>query len=232
MKKDNKLVIAIVLAAVVLAGVAMNTQATSYSAKTAAGYNTTEILREGDGTTETVMFQPLTIKTSEKKDLVISVTAQNTIVTDTRLKGEFGEEDSVIIVVRPTVDGNPTCPSQVTFASRIQKIEGRLSDIIQDCEWGDYDNDATTPDTYECVLIESPEWLNLTLNTTSANGFNFLYPNAGAGNHEIIVHVSMEASSTTLPDETLPNRIAGIIGPRTLVVNEVRLANAYATHEL
>ena len=44
MKKDNKLVIAIVLAGVLLAGAAMNIQAGSDSAKTAIGYENPKML--------------------------------------------------------------------------------------------------------------------------------------------------------------------------------------------
>ena len=232
MKKDNKLVIAVVLAAVLLAGAAMNIQADSHSAKTAAGYNMTQIL-SSDGTTDSLMFEPVTIHTSEKKDLVISVSAITNIVTDTRLKGEFGEEDSVIITVSPKVynvktnDYSTVYPGEVTFASRIQKIEGRIVDTYLQCDL-DTEGNPTA-----CYYVETPLWLNLTLDTTNANAFNFLSPNVGSGDHVITVNVSITASSFSegpdgdVPQE-LPNKIKGIVGPRTLVVNEVRLAQAYA----
>jgi len=233
MKINNKLVVAVLLAAVLLVGVAMNTQATSYSAKTAAGYNETQILST-DGTTDSLMFEPVTIHTSEKKDLVISVSAITNIVTDTRLKGEFGEEDSVIITVSPKVynvktdDYSTVYPGEVTFASRIQKIDGRIVDTYLQCDL-DADGNPTA-----CYYVETPLWLNLTLDTTNANAFNFLSPNVGAGNHVITVDVSITASSwseETDGAQELPNEIKGVVGPRTLVVNEVRLAQAYADDE-
>lgn len=248
MKKDNKLVVAIVLAAVLLAGVAMNTQAVSYSAKTAAGYNETFIFGPGliyeEGTneedpapdnygasdTKQLMFQPLIINAAQQKDFVISVTAVTNIVTDTRLRGEFGETDSVKIAVRPVVtnlktgDVHPVYPSEVTFASRIQTIEGRLSDAVYVCEEGKIPSEENCSWDYS-----EAEWINLILNTTNANGFNFICPDLIQGDHEIVVWVTIESSSTGGP---IPEGIAGTVGPRTLIVNEVALANAYVDHEL
>ena len=218
MKKDNKLVVAIVLAAVLLAGVAMNTQAGSDSAKTAIGIDTNQLVG-GVGPTTQLMTPPIYIGTSQQKDLVISVTSQNTLVTDTTLRKALGEVDSVSIKVKVVVDedgfnGNVervALPGEVTFASRIQEIKGRLSDAT-------YVYNETSG-LYE--WLEEPEWVEIILNTTSANGFNFVLEDLGSGDHEIRVYAIIETNTGGTP----PPNVAAVIGPRTVIVNEVRLAN-------
>ncbi len=232
MKIDNKLVVAVVLTAVLFAVAAMNTQATqSYSAKTAAGWNDTQILST-DGTTESLMFNPVIIHTSNR-NFEITVSAITSIVTDTRLKGEFGETDSVLIRVTPIVYNLRTGeqatvhPDAVTFASRIQKIEGKLYEEQLVCEL-----DPISGVPISCVYDTDPQWLNLTLATTNANAFTFLSENVGAGDYEVTIEAEIIASSWVGEDETeaqeLPNKIEGVIGPRTLVINEMHLAQAYA----
>jgi|GEM_PF-2980069 len=214
MKINNKLIIAVVLTAVLLAVATMNAQADTVSAKTAIGYETTKFLDGGDPTPQ-LMFDPIYIHTSSQKDLVISVTSQNTLVTDTTLRKAVGEFDSVSIKVKVVVDEDEyndfeeryPVPNEVVFASRVQEIEGRLSDVVHD---------------QEGVIIEGEdgEWVRIALDTTSANGFNFLIQDLGAGDHKILVYATI---TTDTDGEAMPD-IAGLIGPRTCVVNEVRLA--------
>ena len=222
MKKDNKLVIAIVLAGVLLAGAAMNIQAGSDSAKTAIGYENPKMLY-GNVSGPQLMFDPILIHTSCQKDLVVSVTSQNTLVTDTTLKKAIGETDSVSIKVKVVVDENEyngfveryPVPNEVVFASRIQEIKGKLSDAVYECTPG------TIPSAENCSWnYDEAEWVQLILNTTSANGFNFVIQDLGAGDHEIRVYATI---ATDTGDTPVP-AIAGLIGPRTCVVNEVRLA--------
>ena len=214
MKKDTKLVVAVVLTAVLLAGVTMNTQADTVSAKTAIGYETTKLLN-GSNPEPQLMFDPIYIHTPSQKDLVIAVTSQNTLVTDTTLRKAVGEFDSVSIKVKVVVDEAEysgfveryPVPNEVVFASRVQEIEGRLSDVVLD---------------EDGVIIDGVdgEWVRIALDTTSANGFNFIIQDLGAGAHEIRVYATI---TTDTDGEPMPD-IAGLIGPRTCVVTEARLA--------
>ena len=207
MKIDNKLVVAVLLAAVLLVGVAMNTQADSVSAKTAiAGCD--DIIIGGEAPVIQDMFnEPAMIHTAEQKDLIITVSSINTIITDTKLRGDLGEEDSVVIKVKVLVDDVEAYPGEVTFQSRRQMIGGHLSDIIHE----------------DGGIIALPEEVQLILNTTTANSFTFYAEDMSAGTHEIMAVVTIELSDGS--DEYAPESIAGIIGPRTMIVNEVRLAN-------
>lgn len=216
MKINNKLAAVTVLIAVMITAVAIS-QADSYSAKTAIGIDTNQLIG-ADGPTTQLMTPPIYIHTSQQKDLVISVTSQNTLVTDTTLKGSKGETDSVSIKVKVVVDeGNfsnhlerVALPGEVTFASRIQEIKGRLSDAT-------YVYNETSGE-YEWLY--EPEWVEIILNTTSANGFNFVLQDLGSGDHEIRVYAMIETDTGDTPDSS----VAAVIGPRTVVINEVRLA--------
>ena len=232
MKIDNKLVIAIAVFAVIITAATLSSQADdSYSAKTAAGWNESQVLSVKNEVVESTIFEPLYIHTSAKKDFVITVSAITTIVTDTRLKGEFGETDSVIIEIEPKVINTNTGeaatvhPAKVTFASRIQKIEGKLYETQLVCEDG------------VCYYVEDPQWLNLTLATSNANAFSFISENVGAGDYMVTVNATISASSWAASDmgdvlQPLPDQIEGIIGYRTLVVDEVHLAQAYADGDM
>ena len=237
MKIDNKLVIAIAVFAVIITAATLSSQAEdSYSAKTAAGWNETQVLSVKNDVVESTIFKPLYIHTSAKKDFIITVSAITSIVTDTRLKGEFGETDSVIIEIEPKVINTNTGelatvhPAKVTFASRIQKIEGKLYETQLICEL----NDGVPSN---CYYEEDPQWLNLTLATANANAFSFISENVGAGDYEITVNATINASSWAASNtgdvpQPLPDQIAGIIGYRTLVVDEVHLAQAYADGDM
>lgn len=207
MKKDNKLVVAVVLAAVLLAGVAMNTQADSVSAKTAIAGCTDMIVGGEASVMENMFEEPAMIHTAEQKDLIITVSSINSIITDTKLRGDLGEVDSVVIKVKVLVDGEEAYPGEVTYASRWQKIDGHLSDIIHE----------------DGGIIALPEEVQLILNTTTANTFTFYMEDMSAGTHEIMAVATIELSDGS--GEYAPASIAGIIGPRTMIVNEVRLAN-------
>lgn len=145
------------------------------------------------------------LKTANKKDLLIGVSLQSSIYTDTTVKGKNGSFEEAgatgAIEVQVVVDGHPVYPSQVVFAKRIQELNAVLGGVIQTCEVTcdtelvDGDGDGVLDDAVttcedivianDCVVTE--EEIGLALTTTSANHFNFIAPNIDPGEHLIEV---------------------------------------------
>lgn len=260
MKIDNKLVVAVVLVAVMLAAVAISQAGDCNvpASKAAIAGSATEVIKyEGEGSYDPVLLAEATIKTANKKDLIIAFTSENTLVTDTTVIGSGKDkaplanmdEDLASIVVWVEVDGevdvmtgepipetgDEAFPGRVTFAERVQYMEGRLSDITWTCNpWADLPLDPTTgepippttDDINECIW-DVPEYVRLLLNTTSANGFNYLMLDMDPGCHDIRVWATVELKGEKVEGEEVPAgvEVAGIIGKRTLVIEEVRLIN-------
>lgn len=147
-----------------------------------------------------------TIKTANKKDLLIGVSLQSGLYTDTRVKGKNGssEKAGAEAGIRVTLDitgdnsdgeAAEAFPTSVVFASRIQELSATLGGVIETCEI------TVDPDTglgtlnivNDCVVTE--EEIGLILSTTSANHFNFVAPNLAPGNHTISVIVTALSSA-------------------------------------
>jgi hypothetical protein len=145
-----------------------------------------------------------TLKVANKKDLLIGVSLQSGLYTDTQVKGKNGSSEQALaeagIKVKVIIDGGATqvYPSEVVFASRIQELTATLGGVIESCEV------AVDPETglgdiiiaEDCVV--SDEAIGLMLNTTSANHFNFVAPDLTSGEHEIVVQVTALSSAEFL----------------------------------
>ncbi|NIN51547.1 MAG: hypothetical protein GTN80_00020 [Nitrososphaeria archaeon] len=160
------------------------------------------------------------IKTAEQKDLVIQFTAECALLTDTKIKGKGNEEvssmDTASVRVRVKIDGELAFPEDVTLCERMQTLKGKLSEWI-------IETNETTGEPY---LVEVSEEIELILNTTSANGFNFLAFNVGSGVHEVVLEADIYINDQPQEgvDESYPT--AAVIGDRTLVVDEIRLVQS------
>lgn len=252
--------IAVMLAAVAIsqAGNDCNVPA---SKAAVAGEDVEVIQYSGEGSYGPVLLADAIIKTGNKKDLVMSFTSEMTLVTDTTVIGsgkdkeqlQDMDEDIASIVVWIEVDGDvdpytgepipnsgvEAFPGPVVFAERVQYMEGRLSEITWVCNpWADLPIDPETgepippsPDEINDCIWDLPEYVRLLLNTTSANGFNYLMLNMEPGCHDIRVWATVELQGEVVEGEKVPPgvEVAGIIGKRTLVVEEVRLINEKVT---
>ncbi len=145
-----------------------------------------------------------TIKTANKKDLLIGVSLQNGIYTETNVKGKNGSAEkagaAAGILVHVAIDGEHDLafPSSVVFANRIQELSATLGGVIESCAVTVTDNgDGTSSGTInvanDCVV--SDEEIGLILSTTSANHFNFVAPNLSAGEHTVTVHATALSSA-------------------------------------
>lgn len=147
-----------------------------------------------------------TIKTANKKDLLIGVSLQSSLFTDTVVKGKLGSSETAAamaaLMVRIEVDGKKDAafPRTVVFSKRVQELSATLGGVIQRCTVNLIDtNGDGTPDSGEIVIgrdcIVTEEEIGLALSTTSANHFNFVVPNVTPGEHVVTVHARAMSSA-------------------------------------
>jgi hypothetical protein len=139
-----------------------------------------------------------------KKDLLIGVSLQSGIMTETKVKGQKGDTDlasadgSVNVAV--ILDGdysNPVAPGIVTFNSRKQELEATLGGVLESCSFNCPVADGVATcnfDKDDCIW--SDEDIRLMLETTSANHFNFVAPDVGVGEHTLMVCVGIAANAS------------------------------------
>jgi hypothetical protein len=152
------------------------------------------------------------IKTSEKADLIISVTAECALVTDVKIKGSGKEESSTSmaqIKIKVLVDGQEAEPGDVTFAYRKMELKGLL--------WAPSDFDPIDP---ENLLALPEQYIEIYEETRTANAFNFIAKNVGSGVHRIEVQIMTDASA-----DFEGSRIGAVLGKRTLVIEAVQMAH-------
>jgi len=220
---DKRAILAAALVAIAATAIfAMQASAGTPASKSAMAGRGTKIIKyslepaEESGSYTTPALLTAVIKTAEKKDLVISFTTECVLVTDTKIKGGGGVDQSMdhaSIQVWVEVDGVEAFPGKVTFAERIQTLKGKLG-------WVYYDVDEAG----NIVGVDGEEEeIELLLETTSANGFNFLMLDIESGVHEIAVYATIELEEEGQWTESEMERVAAGIGKRTLVIHEMRL---------
>lgn len=133
-----------------------------------------------------------------KKDLLLGVSLQSSLLTDTHAKGKNGSADSqtacATVDITVLVDGQAAAPGPVRFSHRCQTLNTVLGGVIESCTDENLDGIIDVSD--ECTV--SDEEIQLILDTTSANHFNFIAPDVGPGDHsvEVVANVSAEGTDT------------------------------------
>ena len=220
MKINKKLVVPVVLTVVLLSAIAISQVAGVQGGKTSV-YSNNQWFLPADPEYADEVVATASIKTGNHADLVISFTSEAILMTDTKITGKPDKsvstsEDVATIKVWAVVlddEDNVECdladPGKITFAHRLQRLSGRLNMMH------DPDSDGSGWSTSE------PQWVQLKLNTTNANGFNFLALDLPDGTHTVEIHASVVLTE----NEETNDEIWGALGKRTLVVQQVRDVN-------
>lgn len=168
-----------------------------------------------------------------KKDLLIGVSLQSGIMTETKVKGKKGDTDlasadgSVEVLVK--LDGVEVAPGTVIFNSRYQELEATLGGVLESCDFDcpvvvDPETGIGTADcsftSDDCIWTD--EDIRLLLDTTSANHFNFIAPNVGSGDHTLEVCVGLAANASAGAGEASSWAVVNV---GSLTVEVVRSAN-------
>ncbi len=227
----NKFVLAIAIIAIVAGAVIAAQAFGGHNSKSAFAGSETVISHEGTSGSTTVDIGEATVKVSQRTDLVIALTAVSNLFTDTTVKGNNAgiavQESSTAGVkvwaeVTPldnagNIAGDPVnaFPGEIILNKRIQTLSGKLSNVIS----------CVDPLTgyYLVDCGYGQEEIELKLDTTSANGFNFLATDLEQGNYLVTVKATLETdlnSDGVIDSPSLPPIAA--IGKRTIVVWEVK----------
>ena len=233
------------------------------SAKFAATWSTTPgVLSEIfiiDADTDAVEFDNntgytlATIKVPQDKELLVGVSAEIGIVTDTSVKGKNGGtakaiadgEARVKIYAVPDSGGDwvEAAPGEIILSKRIQTLNATLAGVIQSCEVSCIQDPDTGDITCDEIVIPedcevTDEEIGLLLETTAAHHFNFVLPNMDQGVYDIRavfftgvraeVDICDDADDCSLydPDGTVSASAAAsaIINKTMLTVQQVRAA--------
>ena len=153
------------------------------------------------------------------KDLIIGLTYETMLMTDTTVKSQGGSKSSATadaeIEMYVTVDGETADPGVVTFDKRTQELWAKLGGVLTSCEDVSGDGIITFA---ECEFTD--EEIGLILKTKAAHGFNFLASNIGSGSHLIEAFARLKSDGTVVTNNGVASASASL-GKGTLAVWEV-----------
>jgi len=202
------------------------TSAFAASAKFTANVNTMAVVspmlatNDDDGWSTVMSGQ---IHTATPKDLLIGVSLETSLLTDTLVKSSGGVKDTstaeAAIEVKVLVDGIEAAPGVVVFDKRKQQLSATLGGYYTECV--DANLDGITDVLTECVL--APEEIDLLLDTTAAHHFNFIQANLGQGVHTVVVK-SKISNNTVFANGTAS--ASALLGKGSLSVEEVQAVNS------
>lgn len=160
------------------------------------------------------------IKTPEKKDMIIGVSFETGLTTDTLVKSKGGTSDTSNawgrIEMRVLVDGVEAKPGVVTYDMRDQTLMASLGGVL-DCS--DLNGDGIISFD-ECTLTE--EQIQLILKTMAAHHFNFLFADLATGVHTVEAQAKVTYGGSAQAGAYAAN---AYLGKGALTVEEVRGVN-------
>ena len=141
-----------------------------------------------------------TIKVPQDKELLIGVSAEIGLVTDTSVKGKnggaaravAGGKAYVTVFAEPRDGGDSVeaAPGQIMLSKRVQELDATLGGVIQSCQVTCGVDETTGKIVCDDIVIAedcevTDEEIGLLLDTTAAHHFNFLLPNMNQGVYDI-----------------------------------------------
>jgi hypothetical protein len=164
-----------------------------------------------------------TIKVPSQKDLLIGVSFETGLYTNTQVSGKNGatvsSTASADLQVKVLLNNQELAfPKSVTFDRRLQTLSATLGGVIQSC---------TVPLSgvitigSDCIVTD--EMVGLVLDTLSAHHFNFVAPNLASGTYNLQVLVKGTAYQSGMLAPNDPPTIT--VGNGALTVEQVRGTN-------
>lgn len=171
------------------------------------------------------------IHTANKKELLIGVSLETGLYTQTQVKGKNGGSDSSSaatgIEVTVYVDGKPVLPGTVVFNQRHQELNAVLGGVIESCTFNTDQNADGVVDDSLTIIIEddclvTDEEIELIQKTMSAHHFNFVAPDLPSGDHVITVEAKISSATSSIAGSA---NASGLVGKGSLTVEAVRAIN-------
>lgn len=195
---------------------------TVQGSKAAANVSSVGLYSDQSGTHSWDPVLDAQIHTANQKDLLIGVSLETALYTNTAVKSSGGVKDTsnatAGIKIRVLVDGVDAAPGEVVFDKRSQTLSATLGGYFANCV--DANGDGITDVMTECDLL--PEEIELILDTMAAHHFNFIYADLPAGDHyiDVVTEITSETSS-----QNGSATAYGTIGKGSLTVEEIRATN-------
>ena len=153
-------------------------------------------------------FTLATIKVPQDKELLVGLSAEVGLTTDTSIKGQqggaaralAGAGAGVVIFACPVDGGDCTAaaaPGPVILSSRVQELNATLGGVLEDCY--DMNDDDVIEIPEECTF--SDEEIGLALSTLASHHFNFVLPNMDQGEYNVVAVFTTRARALVDIDE-------------------------------
>ncbi len=160
------------------------------------------------------------IRTPSQKDLVVTVSLEAGLYTQTLARSKGGNRDSATaeasVEVRVLVDGREAHPGKVVFSRRNQQLSATFQGLLDGAL-------SVDPDTGAVIIDESllrPEEVELIQDTMAANSFNFILEDVGTGVHVIEVQARINLGASADAGTALAR---ATVGKGSMTVSVVRM---------
>lgn len=167
------------------------------------------------GTSWGTIFRVEMRNSGSQKDFLIGLSGVTQLVTDTWVRSAGGNQDKseaeAIIKVRVLVDGVEAAPGPIVFDRRKQTLIAKFNGICFD------DDGDGIIQLDEC---DTPEELQLILETQAAHHFNFVADDVGTGIHVI---AGQACTATAGSSQAGSSSAQAAFGKGSLAVEEIRL---------
>ena len=152
------------------------------------------------------------IKVPQSKELLVGVSAQVELFTQTIVKGRKGSYSKATAMAEGGVSllacnwASGTCydgaPEYITLSKRQQELEAVLGGVIEECTFDvtldvvqDIPTGAATWTLEDCIVLQ--EEIGLALTTMAAHHFNFVFPDLPQGDYSVIATFKTDATAAT-----------------------------------
>jgi hypothetical protein len=146
-----------------------------------------------------------TIKVPQSKELLVGISAQVELFTETIVKGKKGTTSRALAMAEGGVElfaCNDVCyrgePGRVVLSKRTQELEATLAGVIESCivDVEVVDDIATGSGSFNLGMCDvEDEAIRLALTTMAAHHFNFVFPNLPQGEYEVIARFSANSAA-------------------------------------
>jgi hypothetical protein len=150
------------------------------------------------------------IKVPQSKELLVGVSAQVELFTQTTVKGRKGSlskatamaEGGVSLLACNLASGDcfEGAPGYITLSKRQQELEAVLGGVIEECTFDvtldvveDVASGSATWTLDDCVVLQ--EEISLALTTMAAHHFNFVFPDLPQGDYAVMATFKTDATA-------------------------------------
>lgn len=185
----------------------------------AGAYDDTPVLATNG---QRVLLLSETLKTSKPTDLILSATAECSIITNVITTGDQSASSArgqLRFYMEIVTDGvtRPVAVEQTSTGPN-RSTDNDPGDVV-------FCDRTYTRSTSGFGLDDQSHKIETYMNTRSANAFNWFALNVGSGIHEVNLYAEYDGNGTTAG-----NTASGIVGTRTLVIQPTKAKNDENVH--